>query len=146
MTCKKEMNQPNLKKKVIHWVVPLPRMPVITRIIVFLVGDPYKPSFATVTGGGQPKSSIFGWFQPSVFWGAFFTHPWVSFEKDADLEEVIPFNNMLFLDVSMPNFIHDRYEISNRGVKGCWARAPRPDTRLTEQLSMAHQNHLRTSS
>ena len=37
-------------------VVPLPRMPVITRILIFLVGDPYKPSFANVTGrGGQPK-------------------------------------------------------------------------------------------
>ena len=38
----------------IPWVVPPPRMPVTTRIITFLVGDSYKPSFATVTGrGGQ---------------------------------------------------------------------------------------------
>ena len=38
------------------WVVPPPRMPVTTRIITFLVGDPYKPSFATVTGrGDNPK-------------------------------------------------------------------------------------------
>ena len=35
------------------WVVPLPRMPVTTRIVMFLVGDPYKPSFATVTGRGD---------------------------------------------------------------------------------------------
>ena len=35
---------------VILWVVPPPRMPVTTRIITSLVGDPYKPSFATVTG------------------------------------------------------------------------------------------------
>ncbi len=33
----------------IPWVVPLP-MPVTTRIIIFLVWDPYKSSFATVTG------------------------------------------------------------------------------------------------
>ena len=26
-----------------------------TRIITFLVGDPYKPSFATITGKGEPK-------------------------------------------------------------------------------------------
>ena len=37
----------------IPWVVPLPRMPVTTRIITFLVGNPYKPSFATVTGRGD---------------------------------------------------------------------------------------------
>ncbi len=34
---------------------PLP-VTVTTSIIIFLVGDSYKPSFATVTGrGGQPK-------------------------------------------------------------------------------------------
>ena len=34
---------------------PLP-VTVTTRIITFLVGDPYKPSFATVTGrGNNPK-------------------------------------------------------------------------------------------
>ena len=37
----------------IFWVVPPPRMPVTTRIITFLVGDRYKPSFATVTGRGD---------------------------------------------------------------------------------------------
>ncbi len=37
----------------LHWVVPPPRMPVTTRTITFLVGDPYKPSFATVTGRGD---------------------------------------------------------------------------------------------
>ena len=41
---------------IISWVVPPPRIPVTTRIIIFLVGDPYKPSFATVTGrGDNPK-------------------------------------------------------------------------------------------
>ena len=37
----------------IGWVVPPPRMPVTTRTITFLVGDPYKLSFATVTGKGD---------------------------------------------------------------------------------------------
>ncbi len=37
----------------IPWVVPPPRMPVTTRIITFVVGNPYKPSFATVTGRGD---------------------------------------------------------------------------------------------
>ena len=33
-------------------------MPVTTRIITFLVRDPYKPSFATVTGrGDNPKNT-----------------------------------------------------------------------------------------
>ncbi len=46
----------------ILWVVPLPRIPVTTRINIFLVGDPYKPSFATVTGrGGQSKIDILTW-------------------------------------------------------------------------------------
>ena len=33
---------------------PLP-VTVTTRIITFLVGDPYKPSFATVTGRGTTQ-------------------------------------------------------------------------------------------
>ena len=38
---------------------PPPRIPVTTRIITFLVGDPYKPSFATVTGReDNPKYHI----------------------------------------------------------------------------------------
>ena len=49
-----------LKLLGITWVVPPPRMPVTTRIITFLVGDPYKPSFATVTGrGDNPRDYIF---------------------------------------------------------------------------------------
>ena len=31
---------------------PPPRMPVTTRIMTCLIGNPYKPSFATVTGRG----------------------------------------------------------------------------------------------
>ena len=42
------------------WVWPPHRMPVTTRIITFLVGDPYKPSFTTVTvRGPHPKSTNF---------------------------------------------------------------------------------------
>ena len=37
----------------IPWVAPLPRIPDTTRMIIFLVRDPYKPSFATVTGRGD---------------------------------------------------------------------------------------------
>ena len=37
---------------IMPWLVPLPKMPV-TRTIISLVGDPYKPSFATVTGRGD---------------------------------------------------------------------------------------------
>ena len=40
----------------IGWVVPPPRMPVTTRIVMFFVAHPYKDSFATVTGrGDNPK-------------------------------------------------------------------------------------------
>ena len=39
---------------------PLP-VTVTTRIITYLVGDPYKPSFATVTGKGDyPRHACFG--------------------------------------------------------------------------------------
>ena len=37
---------------IIYWAWPLPRIPVTTRIITFLVGNPYKPLFATATGKG----------------------------------------------------------------------------------------------
>ena len=37
----------------IHWVVPPPRMPVTTRITMFLAGDPYKSEFATVARRGD---------------------------------------------------------------------------------------------
>ncbi len=36
---------------------PLP-VTATTRIITFLVGDPYKPSFATVTGRGDNPNYI----------------------------------------------------------------------------------------
>ena len=39
---------------------PLP-VTVTTRIITFLVGDPYKPSFATVIGRGDNPSYIKHW-------------------------------------------------------------------------------------
>ena len=41
-----------------HWVWPPPRMPVTTRFIIyiiFVVGDPYKSSFGTVTGRGNTQ-------------------------------------------------------------------------------------------
>ena len=41
---------------VILWVIPLPRMPVTTSIIIRLVEDFYKPSFATFTGKGDNPS------------------------------------------------------------------------------------------
>ena len=47
---------------------PLP-VTVTTRIITFLVGDPYKPSFPTVTGRGpHPRYDIFSEAVFS-FWG-----------------------------------------------------------------------------
>ena len=42
----------------IFWIYPPPRMPVTTRIIPFLVGNPYKPSFVTVTGCGVDQRCI----------------------------------------------------------------------------------------
>ena len=46
----------------IIWAVPLPRMPVTTRISIFLLGDTYKPSFATgILGGGTTQDIISYW-------------------------------------------------------------------------------------
>ncbi len=39
----------------IGWVVPLPRLLVTTRIITFLVGNPYKPSFPLLLGRGTTQ-------------------------------------------------------------------------------------------
>ena len=59
----------SLHKRII-WVVPLPRIPVTTRIITFLVGDPYKHSFATVTGrGDNPTDNTSPTWR--AFWGGF---------------------------------------------------------------------------
>ncbi len=46
---------------IIHNVLGCPPLPVTvtTRIITFLVGDPYNPSFATVTGRGDNPNNIF---------------------------------------------------------------------------------------
>ena len=46
---------------------PLP-VAVTTRNITFLVGDPYKPSFATVREGGQPKGYLFGCTKMEITW------------------------------------------------------------------------------
>jgi len=45
----------------IIWVVPLPRIPLTIRICIFLVGDPYKPSFANVTGRGDSPTHDFSY-------------------------------------------------------------------------------------
>ncbi len=42
------------------WWLGCPPIPVTVRITMFLVGDPYKPSFATFTGRGDNPS---WWFQ-----------------------------------------------------------------------------------
>ena len=48
------------KKGVYLGLSPIP-VTVTTRIITFLVGDPYKHSFATVTGrGDNPRCIMFG--------------------------------------------------------------------------------------
>ncbi len=51
---------------------PPPRMPVTTRIITCLVGNPYKPSFATVAGWGvdpmdTQKDGLEHEFPPTCF-------------------------------------------------------------------------------
>ena len=69
---------------IITWNYPPPRMPVAIRSIPFLVGNPYKPSFVTVTvWGGRskgysndnkklwPKESRLNditWVHPSCLW------------------------------------------------------------------------------
>ena len=45
-------------KTKILWVVPPPRIPVTTRIITFLVGNPYKPSFPLLLGGGTTQKIL----------------------------------------------------------------------------------------
>jgi len=50
-------------KKTMHraWVWPPPRIPVTTRIITFVVGDPYAFSFATgMLGGGHTRHTVDG--------------------------------------------------------------------------------------
>ena len=50
------------KNWTLHWVVPLPRMPITITIITFVVvGNPYKPSLATVKG--EQAQSLY-LFQP----------------------------------------------------------------------------------
>ena len=46
---KKIINKNKSKNVGKYWVPVI----VTTRIITFLIGDPYKPSFATITGKGD---------------------------------------------------------------------------------------------
>ena len=73
---------------------------VTTRIITFLVGNPYKPSFATVTGWGvDPK---FPYFHPCFFW--------------ASPLEKFPYG-MDFCPILLPD--HGcRFNITNKNPKG----------------------------
>ena len=57
------------------WKIPLPRIPVTTRIIIFLVGDPYKPSFASVTGRGTTQDLFVSLFYV-FFLGKVFFWDW----------------------------------------------------------------------
>ncbi len=49
------------------WNYPPPRMPVTTRFFPFLVGNPYKPSFVTVTGWGVDRRKK-TWLLATVPW------------------------------------------------------------------------------
>ena len=64
LTLKEESNQKNVKKWYALGCPPCP-VRITTRSITFLVGDPYKPSFATWEGG-QPKVCM------AEFWIHFF--------------------------------------------------------------------------
>ena len=48
-----------LEERWFFGTTPPPRMPVTTRIISFLVGNPYKPSFVTVTGWGVHQRDMY---------------------------------------------------------------------------------------
>ena len=51
---------PPYTKKNTTWIYPPPRMPVTSRIITCLLGNPYKPLFTTVTGWRvDPKHHIY---------------------------------------------------------------------------------------
>ena len=54
------------RPKLYFGLSPLP-VTVTTRIIAFLVGDPYKPSFATVTGRGDNPSYTIAYYIYTFF-------------------------------------------------------------------------------
>ena len=60
-------NQNTLKGN-ICWMWPPPRIPVTTRIITFLVGNPYKPSFTTFTVRGPHPKHMAIWFVFTRCW------------------------------------------------------------------------------
>ena len=62
-------------------------MPVTTRTMIFLVGDPYKPSFATgILGeGGQPK--LYSW-KIHVCWVQK-----SSWKKDSDFQPTVGYQS-----------------------------------------------------
>ena len=58
----------------ILWLRSTPHpVTVTTRIITFLVGNPYKPSFATVTGWGVDP--IYNPSLPNTLWGSVWKDP-----------------------------------------------------------------------
>ena len=48
-------------KNIYIYILYIRSTPLTTRIITFLVGNPYKPSFATVTGWGVDPIYIYIW-------------------------------------------------------------------------------------
>ena len=76
---------------------PLP-VTVTTKIITFLVGDPYKPSFATVPGRGDNPNHIALYHPNSCFW-------------------LIRFFSVL--DNSVPGGLHSRLVLQVQGFHIC---------------------------
>ena len=61
-TLERDGKSPGSPGRVYFRSTPHP-LTVTTRIITFLVGNPYKPSFATVTGWGvDPRCTIYLWY------------------------------------------------------------------------------------
>ena len=66
---------------------PLP-VTVTTRIITFLVGDPYKPSFATVTGRGVDPTYYSVWILKMTQQAGFWPGEWLLIVDDWKLKIV----------------------------------------------------------
>lgn len=81
---------------------PLPRMPFTARIIIFLVRDPYEPSFATGTGGGTIQNMLHQFLPMSLLGNRHQNHTWPNHDFEFPANSPSTFLPYLHRQLSVP--------------------------------------------
>lgn len=77
-------------------------MPVTARIIIFLVRDPYEPSFATGTGGGTVQNMLHQFLPMSLLGNRHQNHTWPNHDFEFPADSPSTFLPYLHRQLSVP--------------------------------------------